>query len=276
LTAAVPIETMRPLADPATLRWRGLGNIAAWLIYAFLLAPSLIIIPISFGTGRELVFPPRGFSLGFYKEYFETSTWMATTAQSLLVASCSTALACCLGFTAAYALIRFSFPGKRLVNVVLLSPVMVPAIVVALGTYLYFSTVGLQPTPGLILAHAIHTAPFIMVTSMAGLQAMDARLETAAIIMGAGRLTVLRRVTLPLVRPALVAGAMFAFLISFDEVVIAYFLTTAGTQTLPVKMYSSIQWEVSPVIAAISTLLTLLSLVACVAGAGFAKPAAGH
>ncbi|MBV9786215.1 MAG: ABC transporter permease [Acidisphaera sp.] len=263
-----------PLADPATLRWRGVGNAAASLVYAFLIAPSLIVIPLSFGTGRELVFPPRGFSLAFYAEYFHTSTWMMTTAQSLLVASCSTALACCLGFAAAYALIRCSFPGKRWVNVVLLSPVMVPAITVALGSYLYFSTIHLAPTPGLILAHAVHTTPFIMVTVMAGLRAVDSRLETAAIIMGAGWLTVLRRVILPLVRPALLAGAMFAFLISFDEVVIAYFVTDSATQTLPVKMYSSIQWEVSPVIAAISTLLTVLSLVVCVAGAGFAKPAA--
>jgi putative spermidine/putrescine transport system permease protein len=273
LTRAVPAETLRPLTDKATARWHSLGNAAAYLVYAYLLAPSLIVIPMSFGTGKELAFPPHGFSLGFYAEYFQTSTWMMTTAQSVLVASCSTALACCLGFAAAYALIRCNFPGKRLMNVVLLSPVMVPAIVVALGSYLYFSTIGLRPTLGLILAHAIHTAPFIMVTSMAGLRAVDPRLETAAIIMGAGRLTVLRRVTLPLVRPALVAGAMFAFLISFDEVVIAYFVTNPATQTLPVKMYSSIQWQVSPVIAAISTLLTLLSLVVCVAGAGLAKPA---
>lgn len=265
----------RPPVDRATRLWRLAGSVLAWLVYGLLLAPSLIIIPLSFGTDREIVFPPHHFSLGLYKEYFFTSTWMASTLQSLLVASLSTAVAALIGFLAAYALVRLKFPGKRIINVVLLSPVMTPAIVVALGSYLYFSTVGIGPTPGLVLAHAIHITPFVIITTMAGLRQVDPMLETAATIMGAGRVTTMRRITLPLVLPSLAAGALFAFLISFDEVVIAYFVTGPATQTLPVKMYSSIQWEISPVIAAISTLLTLLSLLVCV-GAAIARKQTPH
>jgi putative spermidine/putrescine transport system permease protein len=111
------------------------------------------------------------------------------------------------------------------------------------------------------------TLPFVLVTAMAGLRSVDPNLETAAMVMGAGRLTVLRRITLPLLTPAIVTGGLFAFLISFDEVVISYYVTNVRTQTLPVKMYSTIHWEISPVLAAISTLLTVLSLAVCLAGA---------
>ncbi|MCC6471873.1 MAG: ABC transporter permease [Alphaproteobacteria bacterium] len=246
----------------------------AAFVYFFLLMPSLIVVPMSFGDKREIMFPPGTFSLTLFREYFFASTWMATTLQSLEVAGASAILSLVVGFLAAYALVRYDFPGKRLLNLVLLSPVLVPVIIVALGTYLYFSSIGITgTTPALIVAHSVHTTPFVVVTLMAGLRHVDPNLEKAAEIMGAGRIMVLRRVTLPLLMPAIFAGAMFAFLISFDEVVIAWFISNTSTQTLPVKMYSSIQWEVSPVIAAVSTLLTLLSLVVCLVSAAMQKPA---
>jgi putative spermidine/putrescine transport system permease protein len=171
-------------------------------------------------------------------------------------------LAC--GVCAAYALVRYEFPGKRLFSMFLLSPVLVPAVIVALGTYLYFSAIGITgTTSALIIAHALHTTPFVIVTATAGLRHVDVNLERAAEIMGAGRIRVLRSVTLPLMWPAIMAGAMFSFLISFDEVVLSWFISNVSTQTLPVKMYSSIQWEVSPVIATVSVLLTAFSLVIC-------------
>ena len=273
---AASSEVDAPLVDRATRLWRGIGSATAWGVYGFLLLPSLIVIPLSFGTNQELVFPPKTLSLMLYREYFQNSAWMQPTLQSLIVATLSTTIAAIAGFFAAYALVRLHFPGKRVINLVLLSPIMVPAIVVALGSYFYFSRIGLGATPGLILAHAIHTTPFVIVTTMAALRHVDANLEAAAALMGAGRLMTLRRVTLPLALPGLVAGAAFAFLISFDEVVIAYFVTGPETQTLPVKMYSSIQWQVSPVIAAISALLTLLSLVVCVVGATFQQRQTSH
>lgn len=258
---------------PAARAWRRAHTTVAACLYFFLLMPSLIVVPMSFGDKREIMFPPGNFTLTLYREYFFASNWMATTVQSLKIALASAAISLVAGFLAAYALVRYDFPGKRLLNLVLLSPVLVPVIIVALGTYLYFSSLGITgTTAAIVVAHSVHTVPFVIVTLMAGLRHVDPSLERAAELMGASRLTVLWRVTLPLLKPALFAGAMFAFLISFDEVVLSWFISSPSTQTLPVKMYSSIQWEVSPVIAAVSTLLTLLSLVVCLISAALQKP----
>ena len=148
----------------------------------------------------------------------------------------------------------------------LLSPAFVPAIVLALGLYLYLGVAHLSGTTlGLIISHTLVAMPFVIVTAMAGLRHVDRNLEIAASVMGAGRLLVLWRITLPLLRPTLLAAGLFAFLISFDEVVISTFVAGVRTETLPVKMYSAIRWEISPVLAAVSTLLTLLSLGICFA-----------
>ena len=243
-----------------------LASIVALLAYVFLILPSLIVVPMSFGDKDEFLFPPHSLSLYLYKRYFLESTWMQVTLQSLVLGLCTMIAALVLGFGAAYGLDRYHFPGKRAVTLFLLSPIFVPAIVIALGLYLYlgrFHLVG--TTPGLIISHTIITMPFVIISVSAGLRHIDRHLETAAMVMGAGRLLIVRKVTLPLLRPALLAGGLFAFLISFDEVVIAYFISNVQTQTLPVKMYSSIHWEISPVLAAVSTLMTLLSLGVCLA-----------
>ena len=243
-----------------------LASIAAWLAYAFLVLPSLIVVPMSFGDKDEFQFPPQSLSLYLYKRYFFESTWMQVTLQSLLVGFCTMVAALILGVGAAYGLDRYEFRGKRAITLFLLSPIFVPAIVIALGLYLYLSRFHLVgTTPGLIISHTIITVPFVLISASAGLRHIDRDLETAAMVMGAGRVLILRKVTLPLLRPALVAGGLFAFLISFDEVVIAYFIANVETETLPVKMYSSIHWEISPVLAAVSTLMTLLSLGVCLA-----------
>jgi ABC-type spermidine/putrescine transport system permease subunit II len=243
-----------------------LASTAAWLAYMFLILPSLVVVPMSFGDKDEFVFPPHSLSLYLYDRYFFESTWMQVTVQSLVVGLCSMIAALVLGCCAAYGLDRYQFPGKRALTLFLLSPIFVPAIVIALGLYLYlgrFHLVG--TTPGLVVSHTIITMPFVIISVSAGLRHVDRDLETAAMVMGANRFLILRKVTLPLLRPALVAGGLFAFLISFDEVVVAYFITNVQTQTLPVKMYSSIHWEISPVLAAVSTLMTLLSLSVCLA-----------
>jgi putative spermidine/putrescine transport system permease protein len=241
-----------------------LASAVAWLAYVFLILPSLVVVPMSFADKDEFIFPPHTLSLYLYKQYFLESTWMQVTLQSLVLGICTTAAALVLGVGAAYGLDRFSFPGKRAVALFLLSPIFVPAIVIALGLYLYLGRFHLTGTlPGLILSHTIITMPFVIISISAGLRHVDRNLEIAAMVMGADRLLILRKVTLPLLRPALVAGGLFAFLISFDEVVIAYFISNVSTQTLPVKMYSSIHWEISPVLAAVSTLMTVLSLAVC-------------
>jgi putative spermidine/putrescine transport system permease protein len=259
-------ERERP--HPASLA----ASALAYLGYAFLALPSLIIIPMSFSSSDELVFPPRGLSLHLYELYFFASNWMAATFQSLIVALGTVALSLSLGVTAAYGLTRTDFPGKRLVAMFLLSPAFVPAIVLALGLYLYLGVIHLSGTTlALIISHTLVAIPFVIVTTMAGLRHVDRNLETAATVMGAGRLLVLRRITLPLLAPTLLASALFAFLISFDEVVISTFVAGVRTETLPVKMYSAIHWEISPVLAAVSSLLTVLSLAVCLAVAALQK-----
>lgn len=239
-------------------------SVVAWLGFAFLLMPSLIVVPMSFGDKDELLFPPQSFSLYLYKRYFLDPSWMAATLQSFKVAAGATVLSLLLGISASYGLSRSEFPGKRMLTMFLLSPIFVPAIVVALGLYLYFGQLRLSGTTfGLIMGHTVITVPFVIVTSLAGLRHVDRNLEIAAMVMGAGRLTVLWLVVLPLLRPTVLAAALFSFLISFDEVVVSYFVSNVQQQTLPVKMYSSIHWEISPVLAAISTLLTVLSLAIC-------------
>lgn len=239
-------------------------SLLAWLGYAFLLMPSLIVVPMSFGDKDELVFPPQSVSFYLYERYFLDPSWMAATLQSFKVAAGTTVLSLLLGVSAAYGLSRAEFPGKRLLTVFLLSPIFVPAIVVALGLYLYLGQLKLSGTTlGLIAGHTVVTVPFVIVTSLAGLRHVDRNLEIAAMVMGAGRLTVMRRVVLPLLRPTIFAAALFSFLISFDEVVVSYFISNVQQQTLPVKMYSTIHWEISPVLAAVSTLLTVLSLAIC-------------
>ena len=251
--------------DRSELRPSWFSAASAWVVYLFLIMPSLIVIPMSFGDKEEFQFPPDGISFYLYRQFFFESSWMDTTFQSFRVAIISTLLALMFGISAAYGIVRGNFPGKQLITLFLLSPILVPVIVVALGLYLYLSSFGIVGTTfGLVLGHVVHTTPFVIVMAMAGLKHVDPNLEAAARVMGASRLYTVVKVTLPLLKPTIVAGALFAFLISFDEVVISYFISSTRTETLPVKMYSSIQWEISPVLAAISTLLTLLSLIVCV------------
>jgi putative spermidine/putrescine transport system permease protein len=159
----------------------------------------------------------------------------------------------------------------------LLSPILVPIVVISLGLYLYYSRISLSGTlAGLVLAHAMYVTPFVLVTLAAGIRQLDERLEMAAVIMGATRLRVFIEVVLPQLKPSLVSAALFAFLMSFDEVVIAWFVTGPSTTTLPVTMYSSIKWESSPVLAAIATILTLLSVLICLAAAAVTRGCAGR
>lgn len=246
--------------------------IVAWLSYGFLILPSLIIIPISFGNKDEMIFPPQSLSLHLYRTYFTESNWISATIESFKVAILSTTLSLLLGVSAGYALSRIDFPGKKIVTLFLLSPMFVPSIVLALALYLYLGSARLTGTTlGMVVSHTIVTLPFVIVTALAGLRHIDRNLEVAATVMGANKWMVVHKITLPLLRPTIFIAALFAFLTSFDEVVVSYFISNVQQQTLPVKMYSSIHWEISPVLAAISSLLTILSLVICLIVAALRK-----
>uniref|UniRef100_E1TIM7 Binding-protein-dependent transport systems inner membrane component n=1 Tax=Burkholderia sp. (strain CCGE1003) TaxID=640512 RepID=E1TIM7_BURSG len=252
------------VVDRLTRRYARLRNVIAFLVYTFILVPTLIVIPISFGGNGELSFPPRVWTLDLYQQLFTSGSWVGTIMQSLRVAAITTLVAALIGVPASYGMVRFEFPGKRFVMLLLMSPILVPVVVISLGLYLYLSRLHLVgTTAGLVVSHVAYVTPFMMMTVMAGVKKLDPALEFATTIMGAKRMTVFLKVVLPQLRPSIFAGALFAFLVSFDEVVIAWFLTSPTTTTLPVKMYSSIQWDISPVIAAVSALLTVLSLVFC-------------
>jgi putative spermidine/putrescine transport system permease protein len=244
----------------------------ASLVYLFLVFPSLIIVPVSFGNRVELVFPPGTYTLDLYRDYFGSRDWIEVTARSLEVALMSAALALAAGIPGAYALARLDFPGKRILVTFLLSPILVPIVVISLGLYLYYSRLSLTGTlAGLVLAHAMYVTPFVLVAIAAGIEQLDERLETAATIMGATRIRVFQSVVLPQLTPSVVSSALFAFLMSFDEVVIAWFVTGPATMTLPVKMYSSIKWESTPVLAAIATVLIAVSILICLAAAAVTR-----
>ncbi|WP_427184547.1 ABC transporter permease [Bordetella bronchialis] len=257
-----------PLSSAYTARhaWRLAGAAAAWVGYLFLLLPSLVVIPISFSGSQELSFPPKEFSLALFRQFLGDPAWWGSALQSLLVACCVTVLSLLIALPASYALARGRFRGRRVIELVSLAPMLVPVVVLGLGMYMHLSTLRLvNTTLGVVLAHTVVTIPFMLVALGAGLRHADPALETAAMIMGAGRLRIFTEVVLPQIRPSVLVGALFAFLISFDEVIVAYFITGPESLTLPVKMYSAIRWEVSPVLAAVSTLLTILSLFVCLA-----------
>lgn len=243
--------------------WAG---IMAWAAFLFLLLPNLIIIPISFGNKQQIIFPPTEFSWDLYVLFFTTSNWTQATAQSGKIAFVSTLIALLLGTPAAYALERTQMRGKPILLVILLSPLLIPGIVIALGMYSYFAAIGLSgSTTALIIGHTIFLCPFVIVTVSAGVRELDGHAEIAASVMGANQARVFKSVVLPQLRPSLVTAALFSFLMSFDELVISWFLSGPQTMTLPVKMYSSVQTETSPILAAVATILTVVSVAICFA-----------
>jgi putative spermidine/putrescine transport system permease protein len=255
---------MNALSGSARLNAR-LIAMAAWACYVFLLLPSLIVIPISFGNSRQIEFPPREFSIALYRQFFSDQAWWGSMVQSLFVATTTTVLTLVLAVPAAYALVRSHLPANRLLRGLFMTPMLVPVIVLGLGLYLQFSSWSLlDTTSGLIFSHIMLTTPFVMVAVTSGLQHADRSLETVASIMGASRPVIFLRVLLPQLKTSIAVGALFAFLMSLDEVVVAYFVTGTRSMTLPVKMFSSIRWELTPVLAAVSTLLSLLSLLIAV------------
>jgi putative spermidine/putrescine transport system permease protein len=273
IEAPVGMKRSEVVMDKLSLRYARLRNLFAWCIYAFIVVPTLIVIPISFGGSGDLVFPPRVWTLELYQELFTSRSWLSSIAQSAKVAAMVTVGSMLVGVPAAYGLVRFTFPGKRLVLLLIMSPMVVPIIVIALGVYLYFSLLHIVgSTAALVISHVALVTPLVVITNMAGVKKLDPAIEFAASIMGSKPLAVFLTVVLPQLRPSIIASALFAFVLSFDEVVIAWFITSPNTITLPVKMYSSIAWEISPVIAAVSALLTMLSLILCCVSVMFQPP----
>ena len=231
-------------------------------VLVFLVAPIVIIIPLSFSSGSFFMYPLPGLSLRWYHDFFTSSFWLPSVWNSLLVGSCATLLATVLGTLAALGLWRTRFPGQGLLLAILISPMVVPVIIVAVGVYFAFAPLGLNDGyAGLILAHTTLAAPVVVITVLATLAGFDRTLLRAASSLGARPLTTFRRVMLPLIAPGVLSGAVFAFAASFDEVVVALLIAGPGQRTLPRQMFAGINDNISLTITAAATMLIAISLV---------------
>ena len=232
------------------------------LVLVFLVAPILTIVPLSFSSGSFFFYPLPGVSLRWYEDFFTSSFWLPALRNSVIVGTSATLLATLLGTLAALGLWRARFPAQALVLAILISPMVVPVVIVAVGVYFAFAPLGLTDGYlGLVLAHATLGVPFVVVTVLATLSGFDRTLLRAATSLGASPITTFRRVTLPLILPGVASGAVFAFAASFDEVVVALLISGPGQRTLPRQMFAGINDNISLTIAAAATLLIATSLV---------------
>ncbi|AMS45061.1 ABC transporter permease [Aminobacter aminovorans] len=238
------------------MRWFGIA------VVIFIAAPLVIIVPMSFSEARSLQFPPPGYWLGYYEAYFTDPTWLLPTWNSILIATATTVLTMALVVPATFALVRHRFRGKSVADLMMLMPLAVPHIVMAVGYYSYFGNLGIVHTHlGVILAHTCLSVPIAFLVLSANLKGFDQTLERAAQSLGASPTRTFIHVTLPILRPGLAISALFAFIQSFDETVVAIFISGRGAETLPRKMFDSIRQEADPVIAVISTLLFVAVLI---------------
>ncbi len=230
------------------------------LILAFLALPIVVVVVASFSSASYLTFPPPAFGLRWYRTFLETPGWLASTWLSLCVAGAVVVLSTVLGTLAAMGLARLPRVPRALATGLILSPLIVPVIVVAIGIYYAFSRYGLVGSPaGLVLAQTCLAVPFVVTSVGASLAGLDRRLEQAALSLGATPWVTFRQVTLPLIRPGVLVGALFAFITSFDELVVALFLSGSGAVTLPRRMWDDLRFAIDPTIAAVSTLTIVLT-----------------
>lgn len=230
------------------------------LVGVWLLAPMLVVVPMGFTDRRSLSFPPDGWSTQWYTNFFSNPQWYEAMLTSLQIAVLVTVVATLVGTAAAFALVRGRFPGKGAVNALLLAPLVVPVVIVAIAMFAAYLQWQLSGTVrGFVLAHAALAVPFVVITVTSSLRTFDRRLELAAANLGAAPLATFRQVTLPMILPGVLSGALFAFITSFDEIVVALFLQSPEVRTLPVQMFTSVTREVDPTIAAASTMILVLT-----------------
>jgi len=235
--------------------------VGAGLVLFFLMAPILAIVPLSFSSSTYLTYPLPGLSLRWYEDFLGSERWMLALKNSLIIGVSATVLSMILGTLAALGLAQWKSRLKPLVLAVVLSPMVVPVVIAAVGLYFFFAPLGLTGNyAGLILAHTALATPFVVITVSATLQSFDMNLARAAASLGAPPFMVFRTVILPLILPGLASGALFAFATSFDEVVMVLFMAGPEQRTLPREMFSGIRENISPTITAVAVILTLLSV----------------
>lgn len=234
----------------------------ALFVVAFLSFPTALIIPMSFGDDTYLRFPPRGFTMQWYIEYFSDRDWLAATWFSLKVAIATAVVSLALGTAAAISLSRPHMMGRSFIRIILTGPIILPQIVIAIALLLFFQNLNMLGSVfAFVAAHTCLALPYVVFSIASSLAQYNQSLDAAALVCGAGRWTIIRRITLPIIRPGLLSGGLFAFLISFDEAVVSFFLSSLTDKTLPRKFFEDIQLNVSPVLTAVATLLTALTVI---------------
>ena len=257
---------LAPYATPIERVWYYVFRILCALIFMFLIVPIIVIIPLSFNSEPYFTYPMPGFSLRWYNEIFGDSPisilWQRSIVNSIIVGFSAATLATLLGTLAALGMTRTQFPFKGLIMAVLISPIIVPIVITAVAMFYFYAKVGLVSNLfGIILAHAALGAPFVVITVTATLIGFDQNLVRAGSILGANPVRVFRLVTLPIILPGVVSGALFAFATSWDELVVVLFLASTEQHTVPRRMWSGIRELISPTITAAATMLIILSIL---------------
>ena len=257
-----------PYATTGQRLWFYGFRVLCGLIFFFLMAPILVIIPLSFNaenfftfTPGMLAFDPEAYSLRHYRDFLTNPGWQQALRNSLMIAPMATLLSVGLGTLAAIGLSQSHVPFKGAIMAILISPMIVPLIISAAGMYFFYSRVGLQGTYwGVVLAHAALGIPFVIITVTATLVGFDRSLTRAAASLGANPVTTFFRVQMPLILPGVISGGLFAFITSFDEVVVVIFVGSAGQQTLPWRIFIGLREQISPTILAVATILVVVSI----------------
>ena len=238
-------------------------------IFFFLIAPIIVIIPLSFNavpfftfTPEMLALDPAGYSTKWYQDFFTSLNWRGAVQNSFIIAFFATILATALGTVAALGLSRSEMPAKSVIMGILISPMIVPLIISATGMYFFYTKIGLASTHvGIILAHTALGTPFVVITVTATLVGFDHSLTRAAAMLGASPTTTFFKIIVPLILPGVISGALFAFITSFDEVVVIKFVGSYEQRTIPWQMFSGIREQISPTILAVATLLVIFSIM---------------
>jgi putative spermidine/putrescine transport system permease protein len=229
---------------------------AALAVVVFLQVPVIVVVLAAFSTTSYLTIPPQGLTFAWFAKVLSDPAYLSAIRMSLILAFGSTAISLVIGVAAAYALFRKALPGSEAITSFLMAPLILPAVVIGVGLLQYFSLTGLRGSLfGLLMAHVVITAPYIVRSALASLSGVDLATEEAARVLGANGFEAFRLVTLPMIMPGLIAGALFAFITSLDNVPVTIFLISANQTTLPVLIFTSVEMGVDPSIAAVSTLL---------------------
>ena len=272
-------ENLQPYLSQGQVLWHYTFRIICGVGFVFLITPILVVMPLSFNaqdfftfTPKMLQFDPEGYSLKHYRDFFTNNEWQRSFKNSLLIAPIATLVSVSLGTLAAIGLSQSHVPFKRAITAILISPMIVPLIISATGMFFFYSHVGnfLEDTMGLdknfvgyvkvILAHSVLGIPFVIITVTATLVGFDNSLTKAAANMGANPVKIFFKIQMPLILPGVIAGGLFAFITSFDEVVVVMFVGSTNQKTLPWQMFTGLREQISPTILAVATILVVISI----------------